>query len=163
MAGPSPLTPNPSPFIPSHLITKSSSLVQVQVHRLQVQVQFKSYSPQVSLSFDWPPKKRQNHLPHITWPPPQRGRSGDVGSSIAHSLSNPSPAYFHIIVHQPSASWDHWRAAHWTIQFVLPVLPPPQRNVCWNQKIRNTFYKCLWSIAAKYTTNKILGSLAIQR
>jgi len=42
--------------------------------------------------------------------------------------SNPSTAYFHIMVHQPSASWDHWRSAHWTIHFVdrcssLSLLP----------------------------------------
>jgi len=50
---------------------------------------------------------------------------GRCGVVVAHSLSdpwvigsNPSSAYFHIIVHQPSASWDHWRSAHWTIKFV---------------------------------------------
>jgi len=31
-----------------------------------------SSSPQVSLSFDLPPKIGKTYLPHITWPPPQR-------------------------------------------------------------------------------------------
>jgi len=47
-------------------------------------------------------------------------RCGVVGSTLAFRSigSNPSTAYFHIMIHQPSASWDHWRSAHWTIQFV---------------------------------------------
>jgi len=49
---------------------------------------------------------------------------------IPHSLagpyvmgSNPSIADFHIIVHQPSARWDHWCSAHWMIQFVTCCSP----------------------------------------
>jgi len=67
---------------------------------------------------------------HTWYPSGKRGRPwnskwGAVMYRVAHSLSypyvmgsNPSSAYFHIIVHQPSASWDHWRNAHWTIQFL---------------------------------------------
>jgi len=53
---------------------------------------------------------------------PHLGRCGVMGStlafgSIGHGFKS-EHTYFHTIVHQPSASWDHWRSAHWTIQFV---------------------------------------------
>jgi len=38
--------------------------------------------------------------------------------SIGHVGSNPSTPYVHFIMHQPSASLDHGRIAHFTIQFV---------------------------------------------
>jgi len=49
-------------------------------------------------------------------------RGGVVGSTLAFGSIGygfeSNIAYFRIIVHQPLASWDHWRSARWTIRFV---------------------------------------------
>jgi len=55
----------------------------------------------------------RQHSPFWDLKPPTQCYSMRRLPSISH-LS----AYFHIIMHQPSASWYHWRSAHWTIQFV---------------------------------------------
>jgi len=48
-----------------------------------------------------------------------RFRLSCVEEGVVNSiLAFGSTAYFQIMLHQPSASWDYWRSAHWTIQFV---------------------------------------------